>query len=316
MTQNLKMGFGTKTKKFNMKLHRYKFNLKDYKNFDSEKRSVLLFEDKNCDDLLDIFYTRVSSSISEKNHCPIIRLADGEFQFLLGTNEFNIRKPFHKLVYHLIKQYLDKIFKPSFEARSRTYTSGVYSHSDKRSVKEQYAECLKHVSEDGVLAIYTIVKPKFYSEQYLSRLFSFLDKLNIELNNKNYIPFYFIYIILTNPKYSKIYKDKNVHLITSFDDERKSKIERTLKSLGVKSITWTKISRDRSLFDTVNANDINQNVDIIFVGAGIGKVNIFNQLKGIKTLIIDAGYIFETWQNPALTKERDYCKVHASNPFE
>ena len=38
--------------------------------------------------------------------------------------------------------------------------------------------------------------------------------------------------------------------------------------------------------------------------------NIFNQLKGIPCLVIDAGYIFETWQNPSLCDERDYCKTH------
>ena len=293
-----------------MELTKYEFKLKDYKKFDSEGRKVYLFEDNNCDDLLDAFYKKIDNLIGRKEHFPIIRIADGEFQFLLGKNEFNLRKPLHLLVKNLAGELYRKLFRIKFEARSRTYTSGVYSHSDRHSVKNQYSECLKHISEKGILALYTIIKPGFYTEQYLPHLFSFFDKHNINLNENNYIPFYFIYIVLTNNKYSKIYIDKNVHLITSFDDERKSKIERTLKSLGVKSITWTKISRDRSLFDTVNANDIDQNVDIIFVGAGIGKVNIFNQLKRAKALIIDAGYIFETWQDPELRKERDYCLVH------
>ena len=293
-----------------MELTKYKFNLKDYKNFDSEDRKVYLFEDKNCDDLLDAFYKKIDNLIGRKEHFPIIRIADGEFQFLLGKNEFNLRKPLYLLVKNLAGELYRKLFRVKFEARSRTYTSGVYSQSDRHNVKNQYSECLKHISEKGILALYTIIKPGFYTEQYLPHLFSFFDKYNINLNENNYIPFYYIYIILTNNKYSKIYKDKNVHLITSFDDERKTKIERTLKSLGVKSITWTNISRDRSLFDTVNANDIDQNVDIIFVGAGIGKVNIFNQLKSVKTLIIDVGYIFETWQEPELKKERDYCSIH------
>jgi len=293
-----------------MKLNKYEFNLKDYKNFDSENRKVYLFMDKNCDDLLDTLYKRINSSILKKEHFPIVRIADGEFQFLLGKNEFNLRKPFHKLVIHLVKQLFEKIFKPKFEAKSRTYTSGVYSHSDRDAVKTEYSECLKYISEKGILALYTIVKPGFYTEQYLPSLFSFFEKQNINVSEKNYIPFYFIYIVLTNKRYSKIYVDKHVHLITSFDNERKVKIEHNLKSFGVKLVTWTEISRDRSLFDIVNLGDISKNVDIIFVGAGIGKVNIFNQLKKIPATIIDAGYIFETWENPALVKERDYCEVH------
>lgn len=293
------------------KLIRCKFNLRDYNNFDSEKRSVLLFEEKNCDDLLDAFYKKIESLIDRKEHFPIIRIADGEFQFLLGKNEFNRRKPLHLLVKNLAGELYRKLFRVKFEARSRTYTSGVYSHSDQHNVKNQYSECLKHISEKGILALYTIVKPGFYTEQYLPSLFSFFEKQNINVSEKNYLPFYFIYIVLTNKRYSKIYVGKHVHLITSFDNERKVKIEHTLKSFGVKSVAWTEISKDRSLFDTLNIGDISQNVDVIFVGAGIGKVNIFNQLKKIPAIIIDAGYIFETWANPALVNERDYCKTHS-----
>ena len=132
---------------------------------------------------------------------------------------------------------------------------------------------------------------------------------NIPLNKDNYVPFYFIYIILTNPKYSYVYKDKNLHLITSFNMKRKLSIESTMKSLGVKSVSWTQISRDKSLFDKIDESKISDNVDIIFVGAGIGKVNIFNQLKNTQSLIIDAGYIFETWEDPSLVSERDYCET-------
>ena len=294
-----------------MELTKCEFKLKDYKEFDSEGRKVYLFEDNNCDNLLDAFYNKIDNLIGRKEHFPIIRIADGEFQFLLGKNEFNLRKPFHKLVVHLIRQLFEKILKPKFEAKSRTYTSGVYNHSDRYNVKNQYSECLKYISEKGVLALYTTIKPGFYTEQYLASLFSFFERESININENNYIPFYFIYIILTNKKYSNIYKDKDIHLITSFDNERKIKIEKTLKSFGDKSVTWTKISRDRSLFDIIDLGGISKNVDVVFIGAGIGKVNIFNQLKKIPAIIIDAGYIFETWENPALVKERDYCKTHS-----
>jgi len=293
-----------------MKLVKYKFALKDYKNFDTENREVYLFEDKSCDELLNIFYNRISQVILKKEHFPIIRIADGEFQFLLGKNEFNLRKPFYKLIIHLIKQLYDSLLRREFEAKSRTYSSGVYSQSDRLTVKQEYADCIKHISENGELAIYTIIKPGFYSEQYLPKLFRFFEERKIKVNESNYIPFYFVYIVLTNPKFSEIYKDKHLHLITSFDEVRKINIDNTLKSLGAKEVTWTEISRDRSLFDTLKIGNIREDTDIIFVGAGVGKVNIFNQLKGFPALIIDAGYIFETWQDPNLIEERDYCKVH------
>tara|TARA_Y100001970_G_C14253841_1_gene873681 strand:- start:3829 stop:4710 length:882 start_codon:yes stop_codon:yes gene_type:complete len=293
-----------------MKLIRQKFILKDYKEFDVEKREIFLLQRSDCDLLLDKFFNIVDGAIEDKINFPILRLADGEFQFLLGKNEFNLRKPMHKLFIHLLMQFLESFTKKEFVAKSRTYSSGVYSQSDMKSVKNKYLECLKYISQAGVLAIYTVIKPGFFSEQYLPKLFKYFKKNNISVNTNNFYPFYFVYILLTNSKFSKIYENRHIHLITSFDLDRKSKIEATLLSLGAKKVTWTEISRDKSLFDLLDLNSIENGVDIIFVGAGVGKVNIFNQLKNFPATIIDAGYIFETWQDHSLINERDYCKIH------
>jgi len=293
-----------------MELVKCDFSLRDYNRFDSEKREVYLFEDQNCDTLLNDFYTRLLKVIEKRQHFPVVRLADGEYQFLLEKNEFNLRKPIKVLLRNLVGELVRKIFKQKFEARSKTYTSGVYDASDLVHIKSQYSKCLKHVSANGVLALYTVIKPDFYTEQYLPKLWGFFEEQSIKLNSGNYIPFYFIYIILTNKKYSEIYHGRHVHLITSFDESRKRKINKSLISLGVKRITWTKLSRDKSLFDTLDVDAIPSDVDIVFVGAGVGKVNIFNQLYSLSVPIIDAGYIFETWQESHLAHERDYCVPH------
>ena len=293
-----------------MKLVKHKFILEDYKRYDTENREVYLLENKSCDELLNKFYTRVLDSLKSNEHFPVIRIADGEFQFLLGKNEINFRKPKLLLIKNLLGELYRKLFRVKFEAKSRTYTSGVYEHSDFIKARASYSQCLSFVADRGVIALYTIIKPKFYTEQYLPKLLKFFGANDIVLNSNNYIPFYFIYIILSNERYSKIYEGKNIHLITSFNSDRKNKIEETLFSYKVASISWTQISRDRSLFDNIDIQEIDANNDIVFVGAGVGKVNIFNQLRQVPSLIIDAGYIFETWQNPNLRLERDYCNPH------
>ena len=287
------------------------FTLKDYKNYDAESRKVLLFEDSDCDTLLEKFYSDVIKAIDKKKHFPIIRIADGELQFLLGKNEFNVRKPILVLLRNLLGELLRKLSGKNFEARSRTYTSGVYSRSERAQVRASYAECFKHVAKSGILALYTIIKPGFYTEQYLPKLFDFFKTNGILLDSSNYIPFYFVYIILTNKRYSKIYQNKSVHLITSFNNARKRSIEKSLFSQGVRSISWTNISKDKSLFDVIDIDSIDKSADLVFVGAGVGKVNIFNQLKKFSAVVIDAGYIFEIWQNPELEAERDYCRANA-----
>ena len=292
-------------------INKYPFKLNDYKKFDNENRKVFLIEDQNCDDMLELFFKRILNIIKEKKHFPIIRLADGEYQFLLGTNELNFRKSKIKLVYHIFKQYYEKLFNKRFEAKSRTYTSGRYDIiKSKIDIIKKYSISLQKTSKKGILAIYTIIKPGFYTEQYLPKLELFFKKNKININIENYVPFYFVYILLTNKSYKSVYENKNVHLITSFDQTSKTKIEKTLKSFNVKEITWTRISEDNSLYDLIETKKINKNVDVVFVGGGLGKVNIFNQLDNFPALIIDAGYIFETWKEPILVKERNYCKTH------
>ena len=218
------------------------FKLNDYQKFDKQNRKVFLIEDQNCDDMLELFFKRILNVIKEKKHFPIIRLADGEYQFLLGTNELNFRKSKIKLVYHIFKQYYEKLFNKRFEAKSRTYTSGRYDiKKSKIDIIKKYSISLQNISKKGILAIYTIIKPGFYSEQYLPKLEQFFQKNNIEVNTNNYVPFYFVYILLTNKRYKSIYENKNIHLISSFDKIRKTKIEKTLKSYSVKKITWTKV---------------------------------------------------------------------------
>ena len=292
-------------------INKYPFKLNDYKKFDKENRKVFLIEDQNCDDMLELFFKRILNVIKEKKHFPIIRLADGEYQFLLGSNELNFRKPKIKLVYHIFKQYYEKLFNKRFEAKSKTYTSGRYDiKKSKIDIIKKYSISLQNISKKGILAIYTIIKPGFYSEQYLPKLEQFFQKNKININIENYVPFYFVYILLTNKRYRAVYENKNVHLITSFNQKSKIKIEKTLKSFNVKEITWTRISEDNSLYDLIETKKINKNVDVVFVGGGLGKVNIFNQLDNFPALIIDAGYIFETWKEPILVKERNYCQSH------
>lgn len=287
------------------------FKLNDYQKFDKQNRKVFLVEDQNCDDMLELFFNRIIKVIEEKKHFPIIRLADGEYQFLLGTNELNFRKPKIKLVYHIFKEYYEKLFNKRFEAKSKTYTSGRYDiKKSKIDIIKKYSISLQNTSKKGILAIYTIIKPGFYTEQYLPKLEQFFQKNKIYINIENYVPFYFVYILLTNKKYKSIYENKNVHLITSFNQKSKIKIEKTLKSFNVKKITWTRISEDNSLNDSIDIKKINKNIDVVFVGGGLGKVNIFNQLDNFPALIIDAGYIFETWKEPILVNDRNYCKTH------
>ena len=48
-------------------------------------------------------------------------------------------------------------------------------------------------------------------------------------------------------------------------------------------------------------------VDLVLVGAGVGKVNVLPQLEVLAVPCLDAGYLFEVWADPASGVERLYC---------
>ena len=290
-------------------LIRKPLDLHDYPKYQLEKREALLFPDQECEAVLEALFQKVLNAMSGRTELPILRVADGEFQFLLGKNEWNLRKPKIELFRNIIGTWYRAIIGVTFEAKSRTYSSGRYTKEEHDLAATTYRECLHYIASNGILAIYTIIKPNFYTEQYLEKFFRFLEASDATLTNKNYVPFYFVYIILTNPKYNEIYKRKNIHLVSGFDLTKKKNIESSLYALGAASVTWTKISQTRSLFDIIDRSSIPTKSDIVFVGGGVGKTNIFNQLRGINCPIVDAGYIFEIWNDGSLAEERDYCSV-------
>ena len=97
-----------------MSLVKRNFILLDYSQFDAQNREVFLSEDVDCDTSLDKFHALVMDAIDAKKHFPVIRIADGEFQFLLGKDEFNLRKPILFLIRNLIGELVRKLLKQKF----------------------------------------------------------------------------------------------------------------------------------------------------------------------------------------------------------
>ena len=86
-------------------------------------------------------------------------------------------------MYHIFKQYYEKLSNKRFEAKSRTYTSGRYDiNKSKIDIIKKYSTSLHNISKKGILAIYTIIKPGFYTEQYLPKLELFFKENKININ--------------------------------------------------------------------------------------------------------------------------------------
>ena len=106
-----------------------------------------------------------------------------------------------------------------------------------------------------------------------------------------------MYALLRGPSKNRILENKNVLILHSAKGEKRNKIIESLHKENVSSVIWHEISSNRSMFDKIDLKEKYFEADIAFIGAGVGKFNIFSQLEDLKIPCIDIGFVFEVWAN-------------------
>ena len=252
----------------------------------------------DCEDWFYNFIDTINDSIGKK-YLPICRISDGEFLFLFGNKpDFN-KNPFIQIYLYLLF-FFKKIFylKKTFQAGvAGMYDSGLYSIKERENIFLTYTEMLKKISEKGILAIHLSYVSEPFQEKFFPSIGKWLNNHNIKLTNSNYYPFYFVYAALIGSQRKKILLGRRILIVHSAINEKKEKIISTLYKEGVSEIFWIEISSNRSLFDKINVSKYIGKIDLALVGAGIGKPNILLQLEELQVPCIDAGYVFEIWND-------------------
>ena len=233
-----------------------------------------------------------------KNFIPIIRLSDGEYEFLLGN-----KPPIFDHNYFLFfKNYLIFIYKiffkrGSFSARTLpTVSSGSYSRTEINKLVPSINKNLKYLSKNGILALHLTFNEKQFQERFHHSLKLYFDSLGISISSKNYFPFYFVYAILMGPYSKKLFKNRSVLIIHSAKGNKKKNITNALLKKGVKHITWKSISSSKSLSEKIFIEK-SRKLDLALIGAGVGKLNQIINLSSLNIPLIDAGFCFEVWAN-------------------
>ena len=72
---------------------------------------------------------------------------------------------------------------------------------------------------------------------------------------------------------------------------------------GASKAFWEPISKIDPFFDKIDVSKYENNIDIVYLGAGIGKFNILTQLSKLSVPVIDSGFVFEVWSDPASKKK-------------
>ena len=224
-------------------------------------------------------------------------MSDGEYQFILG----DAPPVYHSNLLPFIKSYLGYLLRKlkknsNFKAATLPgVSSGTYTKSEIQTVMKQYARWMKSIAEKGILALHLTYSKKSFQDKFHYPLKKWFDNNNIILNEDNYYPFYFVYGIFRGEERKRILKNRSVLIVHSAEGEKREKIIESLYKEGIKDVKWLTISPSRSLFDEINVDKYIGEIDIVFLGAGVGKPNILMQLEKLSVPCIDAGFVFEVW---------------------
>jgi len=263
---------------------------------------------------------RVESAIG-RCFLPIIRLADGEFLFLLGfqppTPRVGLTYPLQWMRWRLAK------WKPRRQLRAGgthgkrlLYASAKYTTKELYGVREAYGRVLGNVAGNGIIAADLSFCAVPFQDHFFPAFRTWLDANAIRLTMANYAPFYFIYALLTGPERHRLLAGRRVLVIHSATGQKQVAISRGLIREGVKEVLWHTISPDRSLYDVVPVDRFAGAVDLCVFGAGIGKPAILAQLEPLGVPCIDAGYVMEVWADPSVAQSRIFTQpddIHATS---
>jgi len=257
------------------------------------------------------FVKRVYKSLGN-SFLPIYRMADGEFAFLLGW-----RAPFTKSKRHglsgSLHQMLGSVLR-LIDQRTTTTTWGeAYTHEKKKLALIKMENSIKYVSDKGILALYFYERPDTWGEQYFAPMCNWFEAHNIVINVDNYVPFYFVYALLNGPARKFLYSEKHVLVVTSLSEKRRNAISASLYKEGAASVQFLGISANNSMFDEIDLSTIHRPIDFALIAAGIGSVNILQQLESLAVPCIDCGICIECLIEPERRHERPFLMEISDN---
>jgi hypothetical protein len=256
----------------------------------------------------DNFCSQIEMAIGEKKYLPVVRLCDGEYIFLTGKNLASKRLGYFHRFRITLKESLKQLFKFKLVAGGENrYKSGSYTSRERKEFFNSYISSIRKISEIGILAMHFSWSDVPFTEGLWPSIKKIFDKGNIIMDENNYVPFYFVYALLSGSKSKIIFDNRNILVINGATGDKKRKIISNLQNRGVKNVFWRSVSEDRSLFDLIDLNNLDSQLDLVLVGAGVGKLNIINQLAPLNIPCIDIGFYFEILYNDRLKYERAMC---------
>lgn len=220
-----------------------------------------------------------------KRFLPIYRMADGEYRFLFGRRLDWSRKSLWREVVGVGAEKL-RLKNPD---RWKTSWGETYAPQETRRLRGELLEHIRRLSRQGYLACYINDNGLNAFVQYNAVLEGFLAAQGITLHDGNYIPFHFAPALFINEGWQDFIKGRSLLIVTGLNDEKAEKIRQTLMTYGAGEVHFLPISATASLTERLDLSQIQAEIDIALVAAGIGSANVLRQLEPLQTLCVDIG---------------------------
>jgi hypothetical protein len=292
--------------------HYYANFLKHHEIFPDSK--VLSLSHTDCGEWYDAFLVRIRDALNTGKYLPVYRVSHGEFIMALGYRlppEATFAERF-SFYWFFIQRRLR--LKPEFYSGSTDNSYEKFSSKQLLLAKQTYLRAVRDVSENGILAISFYLHRGFMS--YIKPYRQWLDQNSVVLNADNYFSFYMVYVLLCGPDLQKLITGRNVLVVTSFNESKRSGLERAFTEMGINTVHYYSVSPNRAIFDRLDKSTIPFRPDIVLVAAGVGTAGIILQLKSYDCVIIDCGFALDALAFPEKRWNRPYCVDDSAFDFE
>ena len=216
--------------------------------------------------LFEGFLQAILVGLERKQYLPLARFCDGEYSFYSGRRT-------------------DTCWG---ERQSSLHTPGV---------EDRHLEALRRIGREGFLCpnvnqIYLGEQTDFL--EYLTRNGARLDR---------YMPFYFVYALLTHPLFLHSLSQRHIALITNSANKNLVRVKSWFEKYGVAGIEICEIPSSGVAHGSFELQ-LSRRPDVAFVGAGIGAPLVLSSLAAYSCISIDAGFAFHLWDGSRDAHER------------
>ena len=267
---------------------------------------IFALEPRDCNEWYEGGMVPLFEAVGQNRHFPLFRISHGELHLALGRR----LRPNATLrdrcahTYHKIKQIL-RLEAPHREGPTVNGTWEIFSFSELEAARARYIPALRNIANEGLLAACFQTNAGYV--EYFPDYFNWLDKHDIPLTTKNYVPFYSVYSMVFGPDHKRIFKERSVLIINYLPEEKQRVLREALHARGVSKVQFISIRPDKALFQDLDLSSIEGDVDVVLLGAGCGAAPMTEQLRPLNAVVIDAGFAIDALAKPEARWRRAFC---------